>query len=79
MPDTRRIFVILDPTMMNQPSLVMGETIAKNYLSSGTTDVTLHLYVCIAENTVRRPPDMDEQTARVEEQTRIEKWGGANR
>ena len=74
MPDTRRIFVILDPTMMNQPSLVMGETIAKDYLSSGSTDVTLHLYVCIAENTVRRPPDMDEQTARAEEQARIEKW-----
>lgn len=74
MADTRRIFVILDPTMMNQPSLITAETIAKDYLSFGTTDVTLHLYVCIAENTVRRPPDMDEQTARAEEQARIEKW-----
>lgn len=74
MADTRHIFVILDPTMMNQPSLIMGETIAKDYLSSGTTDVTMHLYVCVAENTVRRPPDMDEQTARNEEQSRIEKW-----
>ena len=74
MAETRRIFVILDPTMMNQPSLIMGETIAKDYLSSGTTDITLHLYVCIAESMVRRPPDMDEQTARDEEQTRTEKW-----
>lgn len=74
MADTRRIFVILDPTMMNQPSLIMGETIAKDYLASGTTDVTLHLYVCIAESTVRRPPDMDEKTAYDEERARIEKW-----
>jgi universal stress protein E len=74
MPDARRIFVILDPTTMNQPSLIMGETIAEDFLSSGATDVSLHLYACIAEDTVRRPPDMDEQTARAEEQSRIENW-----
>lgn len=74
MTDTRRIFVILDPTTMNQPSLVMAETIAEDFLSSGATDVVLHLYACIAEDTVRRPPDMDEPTARAEEQSRIEHW-----
>lgn len=74
MTDTRRIFVILDPTTMNQPSLVMAETIAEDFLSSGATNVVLHLYACIAEDTVRRPPDMDEQTARAEEQSRIEYW-----
>jgi nucleotide-binding universal stress UspA family protein len=74
MTDARRIFVILDPTTMNQPSLVMGETIAEDFLSSGATDVVLHIYACIAEDTVRRPPDMDEQTARAEEQSRIENW-----
>jgi universal stress protein E len=74
MTDARRIFVILDPTTMNQPSLIMGETIAEDFLSSGSTEVTLHLYTCIAESTVRRPPGMDEQTARAEEQSRIENW-----
>jgi universal stress protein E len=74
MTDVRRIFVILDPTTMNQPSLVMGETIAEDFLSSDDSKAALHLYACIAENTVRRPPGMDEQTARAEEQSRIENW-----
>jgi universal stress protein E len=74
MADVRKIFVILDPTTMNQPSLIMGETIAEDFLSSGTTDVGLHLYACIAEDAVRRPPGMDEETAREEELSRIENW-----
>ena len=74
MTDARRIFVILDPTTMNQPSLVMAETIAEDFLSSGATNVALHLYACIAEDTVRQPPGMDEPVARAEEQSRIESW-----
>lgn len=74
MADSRRIFVILDPTTMNQPSLVMAETIAEDFLSSGTPEVILHLYACIAEDSVRRPPGMDDQTARAEELSRIENW-----
>jgi universal stress protein E len=74
MTAARRIFVILDPTTMNQPPLVMAETIAQDFLSAGTRDVGLHLYACIAESAVRRPPDMDEETARAEEKSRIENW-----
>lgn len=74
MADIRRIFVILDPTTMNQPSLVMAETIAEDFLSSSEGEVCLHLYCCIAEHTVRRPPDMDEQTACDEELSRIGSW-----
>lgn len=74
MTDARSIFVILDPTTMNQPSLVMGETMAEDFLASGASRVGLHLYACIAEDTVRRPPGMDEPTARAEEQSRIENW-----
>lgn len=74
MTDAQRIFVILDPTTMNQPSLVMGETIAEDLRASGTTEIVLHLYACIAEEVVRRPPGMDEQTARAEELSRIESW-----
>lgn len=74
MTDARRIFVILDPTTMNQPSLVMGETIAEDFRASGSSDVSLDLYACIAEDTVRMPPGMDEQTARAEELSRIESW-----
>lgn len=74
MTDAGRIFVILDPTTMNQPSLVMGETIAEDLRASGATALVLHLYACIAEEAVRRPPGMDEETARAEELSRIENW-----
>jgi universal stress protein E len=74
MADTRRIFVILDPTTMNQPSLVMGETLAEDVLSATAGAVTLHLYCCVAEAAVRRPPNMDEATARAEELSRIQSW-----
>lgn len=74
MADMRRIFVILDPTAMNQPSLVMAETITKDMIGAGATDVSLHLYTCIAEGAVRKPPDMDPEIARAEEQSRIESW-----
>jgi len=74
MADTRKIFVILDPTTMNQPSLVMGETIAKDALESGATDTGLHLYTCIAEAAVRKPAGMDAEVARKEELSRMESW-----
>ncbi len=74
MADNRKIFVILDPTTMNQPSLVMGETIARDAIASGATDTALHIYACIAESTVRKPAGMDEKVARKEEQSRIESW-----
>lgn len=74
MSDSRKIFVILDPTTMNQPSLVMGETIARDAIASGATDTVLHIYACIAESAIRKPAGMDEQVARKEEQSRIESW-----
>ncbi len=76
MADRQKIFVILDPTTMNQPSLLMAETIAAEEQSSGagTESVALHLYCCIGEDQVRRPPDMDEETAAAEELSRIENW-----
>lgn len=74
MADASKIFVILDPTTMNQPSLVMAETIATDILSSGTPDVSLRLYCCIAEDSVRMPPGMDPETARAEEQARMASW-----
>ncbi|MDZ7645627.1 MAG: universal stress protein [Woeseiaceae bacterium] len=74
MADSRKIFVILDPTTMNQPSLVMGETIATDAVASGAKDTALYIYACIAESTIRKPTGMDESVARKEEQSRIESW-----
>ena len=74
MADVRKIFVILDPTTMNQPSLVMAETIVQDVVASGAKDIGLHLYACIAEDAVRKPPGMNEDVARAEETSRIESW-----
>lgn len=74
MADRQNIFVILDPTTMNQPSLVMAETIAADEQAAGATDFALHLYCCIGEDQVRRPSGMDEETATAEELSRIESW-----
>jgi universal stress protein E len=74
MSDQQKIFVVLDPTTMNQPSLVMAETIAADELASGMDNVSLHLYVCMGEDQVRRPVNMDEETAFAEERSRIESW-----
>lgn len=74
MADRQKIFVILDPTTMNQPSLVMAETIATEEQEAGTENVALHLYCGIGEDQVRRPPGMDEATARAEELSRLESW-----
>lgn len=74
MADRQNIFVILDPTTMNQPSLVMAETIAVEEQDAGTENVALHLYCCIGEDEVRRPPGMDAATAAAEELSRMENW-----
>ncbi len=74
MSDQQKIFVVLDPTTMNQPSLVMAETIAADQLTAGTDNVALHLYACVGEDQLRRPPNMEDETAFAEARSRLESW-----
>ena len=74
MADQQKIFVVLDPTTMNQPSLVMAETIAVDELAAGADNVALHLYACLGEDQLRRPANIDEETALAEEHSRIQSW-----
>jgi len=74
MSDARKIFAILDPTTMNQPSLVMSETLARDIAEAVGQQASLHVYCCIADDDVRMPRGMDPETARREEQDRIEHW-----
>ena len=47
MVDTTRVFVVLDPTSMEQPSLVWGEKIALDMKQQRQLTVQLHVYCCI--------------------------------
>ncbi len=74
MSDPRRIFVILDPTTMNQPSLVMAETLATDMLSGEITTAAVHIYCCIAKDDVYVPEGMVLEPALDEEAARTRKW-----
>lgn len=47
MADTTKVFVVLDPTSMEQPSLVWGEKIALDMKQHRDLTVQLHAYCCI--------------------------------
>ena len=47
MADTTKVFVVLDPTSMEQPSLVWGEKIALDMKEHRSLTVQLHVYCCI--------------------------------
>lgn len=47
MTDATRVFVVLDPTSMEQASLIWGERIALDMRQQRGLDVQLHAYCCI--------------------------------
>ena len=47
MVDTSKVFVVLDPTSMEQPSLVWGEKIALDMKKTRSLTVQLHVYCCL--------------------------------
>lgn len=69
MADVDKIFVILDPTTMEQHSLVMGESIAQR---GGAA--TLHVYCCMDEKSIRAEAGVEPDQARTDLQGRVAKW-----
>jgi nucleotide-binding universal stress UspA family protein len=69
MSDKEKVFVILDPTTMEQPSLIMAESIAKRGRAA-----TLHVYCCIDEKLVRTQTGEDSDQARTDKQERVSAW-----
>jgi universal stress protein E len=64
LPNT--IFVILDPTEMVQPSLMLAESIAADFNAQRPTAATLHVYCCINETSLRS--DSKESTAKIRDE-----------
>jgi len=74
MADLDRIFVILDPTTMEQPSLIMGESIASDFKARGEAAATLHVYCAVDEKTIRAGDGVDPEQATDEMRVRMEAW-----
>ena len=69
MSDTEKVFVILDPTTMEQPSLIMAESIAQRGRAA-----TLHVYCCIDEKLIRAAAGVEPEQARTDTQERVTNW-----
>lgn len=74
MAATQKIFVILDPNTMEQPSLVMAESIAEDINARRDEAATLHVYCCIDEKSIRPDPGADMSEAHTDMQERMDHW-----
>lgn len=74
MADEHRIFVILDPTTMEQISLVRGEIIAREMQERRSRRPLLHIYCCVDEDTISVASGEDADGARAAMEQRIHNW-----
>lgn len=73
MADTR-IFAVLDPTAMEQATLVWGEEVVRAFKTHRGVDATLHVYCCINEESVPQVPDGDAGKSREATVERVKAW-----
>lgn len=72
MAEQTRVFVVLDPTCMEQAALEWGEQIARQFGAS--QDVVLHVYCCINEESVALVKYDDSAHAQAETEKRVRSW-----
>lgn len=71
MVDATKIFVVLDPTSMEQATLQWGEEIVRAFKVHRSIDATLHVYCCINEASVAVVPG---ENGREETEKRTRAW-----
>ena len=76
MVDSTKIFVVLDPKVMEQAALTWGEKIALDLKKYRSDDAQLHVYCCIDDEAAspRREEDLAEAVAAAQE--RVRQWIG---
>jgi universal stress protein E len=72
MAEKNRVFVVLDPTCMEQAALEWGEQIARQFGAS--QDTVLHVYCCVNEDSVAMVATDDSAHAQVETEKRVRAW-----
>ena len=71
MSEKSRVFIVLDPTCMEQAALEWGEQIAQEM---SDLDVVLHVYCCVNSASVAMAASDDSAHARAETEKRVQRW-----
>lgn len=74
MAEKTRVFVVLDPSCMEQAALQWGEMIAREFGSGPGPDVVLHVYCCINAESVAMVASNDSAHSRAETEKRVSVW-----
>lgn len=74
MNEKSRVFVVLDPTCMEQAALDWGEQIARQLSTRREVEVVLHVYCCINGESVAMAASNDNAHSRVETEKRVHLW-----
>ncbi|MGE0621091.1 MAG: universal stress protein [Pseudomonadales bacterium] len=74
MAEKNRVFVVLDPTSMEQAALEWGEQIVRAFGSRQTTGAVLHVYCCINSESVPMAIAGDSAHARTLTEKRVQGW-----
>jgi universal stress protein E len=74
MAGARKVFVVLDPTSMEQVSLEWGEKIALDMKEHRSEEVNLHVYCCINHKSVAPVPHGDPEELERATVKRVDEW-----
>jgi universal stress protein E len=74
MTEKTRVFVVLDPTCMEQAALEWGEQIVRQFSSRRDLEAILHVYCCINQHSVAMAAGDDSAHSRAETSKRVHRW-----
>jgi len=74
MAEQATVFVVLDPTCMEQAALEWGERIVMEYMKRRDIEAALHVYCCINEESVALVPGDDVEHVRQATRARVFAW-----
>ncbi len=74
MAEQATVFVVLDPTCMEQAALEWGEQIVAEYNKRPEIEAVLHVYCCINEESVALVPGDDVEQVRQATRARVFAW-----
>jgi len=74
MAEKTRVFVVLDPTCMEQAALEWGEQIVREFNSRRSMEVVLHVYCCINAESVAVVSNDNASHAQAQTEKRVRAW-----
>lgn len=74
MAEQTRVFVVLDPKCMEQAALEWGEQVVREFNMRRGTEVVLHVYCCINEDSIAMVAGNDSAHSQAETEKRVQRW-----